>query len=382
MKVVIHLDGRTVRGNERQVLLLSEGLLERGHSVVVACRRDGHVRRLMEGAGVPTGHARPRGDLDPFSLIGFALWLRRQRADALLLTSWKRYFSGGMAGRLAGVDCILVRVGGPHRIRGGISGWRQRTALTRWPHRLVANSTSVRDHLLAQLPGLEPERVRVVPNGVPVQGDQATRTTGGASRAELREQLGVPEDAVLLLAVGGLEALKGHDLLIDALARSDTAAHVAVAGSGEPGRVERLGRQAEQAGVGSRVHLLGHRDDVPRLLSAADALVHSSREDSMPNAVLEAMAAGVPVVATGVHGAQDLLEPREGRPRAGWVVPRDDPAALSNALRDLTASIRDGRPDPGRAGEEGRWRAAEWFGVGRMVDGYEAALRCGGGSNE
>src|SRR5690606_8386847 len=97
MKIALHVDGPIIRGNEEQALQIARLLKERGHEVVVSCRANGPVQRAMHDIGVRTTGIRPRGDVDVWSALRFAFWLRRERPDAVLLTSWVRAFIAGWA---------------------------------------------------------------------------------------------------------------------------------------------------------------------------------------------------------------------------------------------------------------------------------------------
>jgi glycosyltransferase involved in cell wall biosynthesis len=364
MKVAIHVDGTDVRGSERQTLLIATGLRERGHAVVVSCRGGGAVEAAFRAAGFATTAARPRGDADVLSGIGFAGWLRRERPDAVLLTSWVRLFGASLAARAARVPRIVLRVGGVQRVPDREpSRWKYRRALLRQVDAMVVNSPGLAEGFRAQLPELA-GHIRIVPNAVVVTPAQP---------APVRAEVGATAGDLLLLSVGGLERRKGLDLLIPALARlSDHGARLLLAGSG-PAR-ERLAALAAAHGVADRVHFLGQRGDVPALLAAADAFVLSSLEDSMANAMLEAMAAGLPVLATDVPGTEQALAPRDGRPAAGWMVPRADEDALARGLGELVAALRDAPAEACARAAEARWRTEHWFGPAAMVDGYEAAL--------
>jgi glycosyltransferase involved in cell wall biosynthesis len=363
--VAFHVEGATIRGNERQLLEVARELGERGHRLVVSCRAGGPVQAAFEGAGIRTTGVRPRGDLDLASAARFARWLRRERPDAVLLTSWKRALAAGWAARRAGVPRVALRVGGVHAIPPGARGWKYRRALVRYVDAVIANSSLVREHLLAHVPGLAPGAVYLVPNGVRPRP---------APPAPLREELGIPAGAVLAAAVGGLEPRKGFDVLLRALAcagRPDL--HLVVAGEGP--RLEALRGRAGELGVAGRVHWLGQRADVPAVLSAADLFVLSSRSEGMSVAMLEAMAARRPVVSTDVGGARDALAPRSARPAAGWIVPPGDPAALAGAMGEVADGLgRDPAAVRARV-EEAAWRLRHWFTVEAMVDGVEAALR-------
>jgi starch synthase (maltosyl-transferring) len=138
--------------------------------------------------------------------------------------------------------------------------------------------------------------------------------------------------------------------------------HLILVGDG-PERSSLLDRIAARPVLAERVHWLGRRDDVPGLLSAADVLVSASLWEGMPNVVLEAMAARLPVVATSVEGSEDLVTTGQ----TGWLVRPGDPGALADAL--LQAAL-----DPNRRrqyGLAGRARVEAEFSLERMVRAYE-----------
>lgn len=364
MKFVIHVDGEDVRGNERQALLIATGLRARGHDVAVSCRARGPVREALAAAGVRTTGIRPRGDADPVNGLAFTAWLRRERPDAVLLTSWKRLFGASLAARAAGVPRIVFRLGGPQEIPPrGASAWKKRRAFRRQIDAVVANSPDIRRIVGEMAPFFPADRVHVVLNAVP----PAT-----AAPAELRREIGAAADEVVLLSVGTLAAHKRFGVLLEAFAALPPGARLVIAGDG-PLRGE-LQDAADRLGVGARVHLLGAREDVPGLMAAADAFVLASRRDSLPNAMLEAMSAGLPTVAADFMGARSALDATAERPAAGWLVPVDQPEPLAAALAEVVAGIRIGAPQVAACAAEARRRAEHWFSPERMVDGYEAVL--------
>lgn len=370
MRVGLLVDGRRIRGNERQALLLVEGLVARGHAVQASCRSRGPVRVALEVAGARTRGIRPRGDADLFSALAFAGWLRFQKVDVLLVTSWKRAAVAGWCARVAGVPRVVLRLGGQRGNERGAGSRLRRFALRRWYHAAVANSDAVRDDLVAA--GMPPDRVRVIANGIQLEPEPP---------AALRLELGVTDEHVLLLAVGGLERHTGVDLLVPILAAQEPDVHLAVAGAGTPKQRADLLTVAGAMGVGDRLHLLGHRRDVPAVLAAADAFLMPSRAGSLPNAMLEAMASGLPVIVSEVGGVRDALGAREGRPPAGWSAPPGDVAGLAVAVREVAADLRAGAEESSARGEEAVWRARTWFGVERMVREYEAVLSDGGAAD-
>ncbi|MFT4974536.1 MAG: glycosyltransferase involved in cell wall biosynthesis, partial [Myxococcota bacterium] len=181
----------------------------------------------------------------------------------------------------------------------------------------------------------------VITNGIPVTDYQAPPQAGAAIRAELS----LPPSAPVFVAVGRLNPQKHHAALLTALSDPRLAAldaRLIVAGEGEL-RPE-LEAQIERLGLSDRAQLLGVRSDVPALLAAADAFVISSTWEGNPLAVMEAMSAGCPVVATAVGCVPELVE--EG---TGLLVPPDDSAALAEAMVVLAAD-RTHAAAMGRAG--------------------------------
>lgn len=364
MKIVIQNNSRVWGGNEKWFATLAAGLVARGHRVVVSCRADGPVRRELERRGVATTPIRPGGYADVVRGIRFTRWLRRERPDVLLLTSWRTTPWAAWAARSAGVPRTVVRLGIVRTLRPG-----PRDA---WPFRgrvdaLIVNSPAVRDAWLRTAPWFPADAVHLVLNGVP-----AAPPLSAAERAAARAELGLSADAAGVVGAGRLSRRKGFDFLIDAFARADVAgSELLLVGTGEEEAALRA--QAAALGIESRVRFVGERGDVPRVLGACDLFVLSSHNEGMANVMLEAMAAGLPVAAFDVSGVRDALGPRDGRPAAGWIVPPADTAALAAAISD---ALRD--PDAAAAHvAEASWRVREWFSVERMVEEAEAVLRGG-----
>jgi starch synthase (maltosyl-transferring) len=207
--------------------------------------------------------------------------------------------------------------------------------------------------------GWPDDRLTVIPNAVDVAPFER-------AEAVARESLGVPPGSFLILYVGRLDQQKGLPDLLDALsgvtaARPDV--HLALAGDG-PERVWLAHRLAADPVLAAPTHPLGPRDDVAGLLKAADLLVLSSLWEGMPNAVLEAMAAGRAAVATAVEGTEDLVIPGQ----TGWLVPPSAPEDLARALLDAASDPTRLR----RFGEAARARAEAEFSPARAVLAYES----------
>lgn len=348
-------------GNEKWLATLAEGLAARGHRVVVSCRADGVVPGELRRRGIATATARPGAWGDLVRGARFAVFLRRERPDVLLLTAWRNLPWGVWAARLAGVPRTVVRLG---IVRTPGEGWRGIGAFRRGVDALIVNSAEVRDAWFAAAPWFPRERVHRVLNGV-----APAARPGAGERAALRAELGVSPGARVIAAAGVIAWRKGFDVLLEAFARAAVAdAELLLVGDGPD--VPELRARARALGINARVRWAGRRADVPRVLGACDLFVVSSRSEGMANVMLEAMAVGTPVVSTAVSGVREALGAHSGRPAAGWTVPVDDAGALAAALRHALGD----RAEAAAFAAEAGWRARNWFAVERMVDEAEAVL--------
>jgi glycosyltransferase involved in cell wall biosynthesis len=361
MKVVIQNNSRVWGGNEKWVAMLASGLLANGHSVVVSCRRGGAVQPRLERRGIPTCAIRPGLRADVVRGVRFALWLRRERPDALVLTSWNGIAWGARAARYAGVPRVVVRLG---IVRTLPPRGRHPRPFRRNVDALIVNAEEIRDEWLRSAPWFPAGEVHLVLNGI-VPPPPLTDEERAAARGELAAAPG----ARLVAGVGHMCPRKGFDLLIDAFAAAGVpASELVIVGAGP--MEEALRARAAALRLAERVHWAGFRDDVPRILAACDLFVLCSRNEGMANVMLEAMASGTPVVAASVSGVRAALGAHDGRPVAGWIVPPNDPAALAEAIRDALT-----QPELARERAlEASWRIAHWFSPARMVAEVEAVL--------
>lgn len=220
---------------------------------------------------------------------------------------------------------------------------------------IVSNSEAGREWVIGQ--GASPDRVRVVRNGRELDAYDVPEPPG------LRSTLGIG-DGPVVGTVGRLLERKGHHDLLTAwprvLERHPDAALVLV---GDGPEREALEQRAEELGITDSVHLLGTREDVPELLALFDCFAFPSHFEGLPGALLEAMAAGLPIVTTPVDGCSELVHDGEH----GVHVPPYAPEQLGAAIAEL---LEDGE----RAAAQGtaaQARAHESFGVDAMVEGFE-----------
>ena len=222
--------------------------------------------------------------------------------------------------------------------------------------RYLANTNAVADALVTHV-GVPRARITVIHNGLEVREYAVPGDRDGLLRLH-----GCPADARIVLSVGRLAEPKNYGMLfrIAARCRGANMAHFFIVGHGE--LEQELKTMAARMSVLDRVHFLGLRRDVPALLASTDVFCYTSRFEGFPNALLEAMASGRPIVTTRFTGVEEILE--EGR--TGLIVPQDDDGAAFAALQRLLA-------EPGTAtalGAAAREKAATSFSNERMVDAF------------
>lgn len=347
-------------GAERGVSLILAGLRGRGHRVLLFCN-DADVAARAEEMGVPTEMAPLGGDIAVHDAIRFARTLHRDAPDVLLVGMFKKVWLCALAARLARVPRVVVRIGLETDVPRNL---KYRLVLSRWVDAIVLKADDVRERYRAALPGLPEDRL------VTVHGAVRTPPTRAAPEA-VRAEIGIPEDAPVLGSVGRLARQKRFDRLIRALARLPDDVHGVLAGDGEE-RAE-LEALAREVGVTSRLHFLGNRDDIGDVLASLDLFVVSSDREMLSFAMLEALAAGVPVVSTPVSGATEALEMDTGGIPPGEIVDFSEDA-LAGALERLIGDP-DRRAAMGRAAAA---RARERFDFDTMIGRWEAVLAGGG----
>ena len=364
MKLVIQSSAHVWGGSEKFLLMLASGLKQRGHEVVIACAA-GPLRERAIESGLRVSSFRPRGSIDFVSGLSFAAWLRTERPDALLIGSWHSITWASFCGRLTQVSRIALRQG---IVRRAPSLGTRAYALRHWVDDVITNAPEIKKVWLESLPSFPEDHVHVVLNAViPKAWERA------AARHKLAAEVGVSPDVTLVGGAGIVTKRKNFDLLIRAFARiRPDSTRVVVIGDGP--HLPELRKLAVDLGVESQVFFTGPRANAAEAIAGLDLFVLSSRNEGMANVMLEAMAAGTPVIASDISGVRTAIGVTPQRPPAGWIFPADDEARLASLLADVIADIRDG----GQAGTamvtEALWRAEHWFSLERMLDECERIL--------
>lgn len=361
MPVLFVIRHMNMGGAQRQLAHLAAGLDRGRFRPAVAClHRDEPLLAELRSRGVETFLLPARRGLDPALPWRLARLARHHGTRILHSFLFAGNAWGRIAARLARVPIAIAseRTDSAGRRRREILVERLLAPLTQ---AYVVNSAAVGRTLAGQVPAVA-GRICCIPNGIDLEAFAVDRAT---ARATLRQAIGARAGDRLLGIVGNLTPDKAHRDLLEAVAHLGPARqglHLVLMGEG--GLRAEITMQAAQLGLASQVHLLGLRQDVPSILAGLDLLVQASLREGMPNAVLEGMAAGLPIVATNVGGTAEALA--DGA--CGVLLPPGDPAALGSALRDLLA-------DPGRAAQlaaAARRRVEERYSLSRMIEETQA----------
>ena len=334
---------------------------ERFESSVCCLKHAGEFARRIDDPRVAIHELHWRGGNDPRLALRLAGLLRRTRPHIVHTRNAEPFFYGFAGAKLARAQALV------HSEHGRKFDDRpSRFAVQRWMSRhtdaIFAVSGQLKDDLVKHI-GMPEASVEVLHNGVDLSRfNVAGRANAQTSaRDALRREWGVPEGVLVVGSVGRLAAVKNYGLLVRAVASSGLDVHLVFAGEG-PERAT-LTALAESLGIASRVHLLGHCNDVDRVLGAFDVFVLPSFSEGMSNTLLEAMAAGVPPVASAVGGNGEIV--RDGVD--GRLFASDDEAGLAACL---VALCRDDALR-GRLATAARERVHAAFDIRHMIERYE-----------
>ncbi|MDP1831461.1 MAG: glycosyltransferase [Geothrix sp.] len=364
---IVFLTDHLVRGGaETQLTRIAATLRRRGWTVgIITMLPSTEFLGELKTADIPLFECSKRMPWLPrlpfFMAFRMILQLARWRPTVLITFNFHGDIMGRVCGRIAGIPVIIASL---------------RTAYVKTPFRemvyrgteglihLTASNSHAAINYMLKRRILTPTKTTVIPNGI-----IASAFPHPIPREEARAEFAFSPGAFVWLAVGNLRPAKDYPTLLDAAERcaaSSPEFHLLIAGAGEC--EEALLAEAERRGLAGKVHFLGARADVPRLLRACDAFVLSSAWEGMPNTVMEAMASEVPVVSTDAGGVRELLQ----QGVCGYIVPIRDAEALSGRMTHMMGL---GREERLRMGAAGRERIARHFDNERVVDRWDMMIR-------
>jgi len=340
-------------GAEKQLTLLAARLpRDRFEVHVCALTRGGPLGESLKQADVPVTVIGKKWKIDPAAYFRLKSFIRRLAPD--IVHTW--LFAANSYGRKAALAARVPKLIAAERC---VDSWKAAHELAidrylaRRTDRIVANSSAVREFYAQH--GVPESKFVVIPNAV------EPAAPNSLPRESLLAELGIPAEAHVVAAVGRLWPQKRVKDLIwatDLLKSARGDVHLLVIGEGpQRWRLERFARQVENDNC---VHFLGQRDDVSHILTHCECLWLASSFEGQSNAILEAMAAGLPVIATDIPGNRDLVVPRE----TGHFVAVGDSAGFAR----WTNALLEDRELARRMGDAGRKRVLKEFTVERMVE--------------
>ena len=355
MRIVQLVENLELGGLERLAVDLAIAQQQAGHQAIVYCLHgSGPLAQSLEAAGIPVVAFSKAPGFSLGTVLRMARRMRSDRVDVVHGHNPGVHHYAALAARLSGVPvCINTR----HSAATSKSLPYQERYF-RWVKPLTSHVVFVCDYvgrLLEPQLGYPAAKCSVILNGIPLAGFLARPASPGSRLPRIR-----------FGTIGRLVPAKGHSILIDAFAlvcRSAPAAELSIFGYGS--LAGELAAQIARLGLEGRVRLEGRTDDSPGALRDLDVFVLSSVNEGLPLVILEAMAAGLPILSTSVGGIPEVL-PKE----SAWLCPPGDAEALAAAM--LQAA---GCGDLRERGEVSRRVASAGYGLEHMVRRYEELYR-------
>lgn len=365
-RVVVVTSRLDVGGTERHLSRVLPALRRRGIDIALyVMERGGPLERELSAQAVPIdGPARRAFMHWPRATLELARYLRRQRPDVVHFFLPRPYIFGSLAAELAR---HRRRIMSRRSLTHYQAAYPLLRNLERMLHRrtlaMVGNSQAVVDQLVLETG--DPRKVALIHNGIALP-----LPSGVAERQGVRQALQVPNETLLITVVANLVAYKGHRDLLEALALAQNELPQPwrlLAVGRDDGVGAELKRQAQERNISNNILWLGERSDVGRLLAASDVFVLPSHQEGFSNALLEAMAASLPAIATTVGGNIDAVADDS----TGILVEVREPKRLAAAILRLAKDPVLRR----RLGDAARARVEQYFSLDACVDRHEKLYR-------
>jgi glycosyltransferase involved in cell wall biosynthesis len=343
-------------GTERLVIEIVRSLTARTDSIVCCLDEPGGWADELTALGVPVLSLSRTPGFHPSLAVRLSRLMKERGIDVVHCHHYSPYVYGSLAAMMTrGVRVVFTEHGklsdhGPSRKRRLVN-----PILSRLPGRVCAVSSDLRDHMVAE--GFPRDRVHVHYNGI-APGEPPTPH----ARQLVRQSLGIPDTAFVVGTAGRLDPVKNLSLLVEAHRRLRTIVadpRTVIVGDG-PERAS-LEREAARLEVADSIIFAGYRGDVRSVMAAFDVYVNCSTYEGVSLTILEAMATGLPVVATRVGGTPEV------------VVDGETGRLVSGSAHDIAGTIAAFAEDPPRAramGNAGRARVVRHFSLARMVEEY------------
>lgn len=368
-KIAFIITGLATGGAEMMLLKLLQNIdRSRFQPTVISLIGKGEIGSRIEALGIPV-HAlgMRRGVPNPLMVFRLARLLRSLRPDVVHTWMYHADLLGGLAARLVGVRRVIwclrhSNLSKAENKRSTLAVIGLCARLSGWlPQHIISCSRLAKQvHAAA---GYVDGKISIIPNGFELD----RFVPNAAARASVRAELGLPENALLVGVVARFDPLKNHLGFVQAAAQvlaQQPQAHFVLAGTDvDPGNAVLQTAVATHPGLAAHIHLLGRRDDVPRLMAALDVLASPSHGEAFPNVLGEAMACGVPCVVTDAGDSAEIVGD------TGRVVPVGD---MDGLARELVAVLNLSAAERAKLGQQARARVQANYEIGHVTRMYEA----------
>lgn len=364
MRVALIIDNLAAGGAQKHLVQLARGLRANGHHVMVFCLNEKDVDQRYRNEIAECGADLRVSSLNRIAtgwgLIEIAIAMWRERMEIAATFLFGSTLVGRLAAKLAGISVVVtcIQARNINFARWQFASLKATAGLTT---AFTSNSRTAIS-FACENEGIRSRQTVFIANGI--------EPDGAAKSSVDRASVGLPFESTdwVIGSVGRLDWQKGFDVLLDAFAvltKKVPSARLVIVGEGHERAA--LLEQAKHLGVAEHVFFAGKRDDVPRLLPHLDVYTQPSRFEGTPNAVMEAMAAGLPVVVSAADGNAEIVE----HGKTGWVVPIGESMALAAQLE----AIWSDRKTAAGVALAGQRAILFRFALERMVDSYLALFQ-------
>jgi glycosyltransferase involved in cell wall biosynthesis len=342
-------------GGEVWMLTVMKALAERGYSVTLICKPEAEIIKYANKETIEVLPIRIAGDFDPFTISRLIKIYKKGKFDIVIANVGKDIRLAGLVAKfVSGVSVIAL-----HQVDREIkNNLRYRFTYNSLANMIVVNSFATKNTLLKSAPWLLDKNIKVVYHGIDYEKFSIANTK------DIRTELGLSQQDLIIGFVGRLSVQKGVKYMLDAfklVAEKFKNVHLVIVGTGE--LEEMVKESATELNLEDRIHLLGFRKDIPDLMRTFDIFLLPSLWEGFGIVLIEAMAAGKPVVATNTSSIPEIVE--DGR--SGILVPPENAEAISDALKKIISEpeLRT------KFGKEGQKIVCEKFTTDRMINDYE-----------
>jgi glycosyltransferase involved in cell wall biosynthesis len=345
-------------GQEIRILTEAQGMIERGHRVTLLAPPGARIFHVARERGIPV-EAMPFEKKSIKGVLAMRRWLRNNACDVINTHSSTDSWLAALAQISAAHRVPIVRT--RHISAPVANSWATRWLYAKAVDRVVTTGERLRETLVKGL-ALPSEHVVSIPTGIDLV--RYSRSTA-KPRDTVRNEMDLPADAPVIGIAATLRSWKGHDYLLDAfteLVGRFPSAHLLIVGDGP--RRAHLAERIAASGLGGKIHLIGHREDIPDVLAAMDVFaLPSYANEGVPQAIMQAMAMELPVVSTTVGSIDEAVE--DGI--TGYLVEPRNAGQLGERLAALLSDEAQRR----LMSEAGRGRAQARFSLETMLDAME-----------